>query len=417
MKTKKIQLAVILCCIVISSLRTTANARSLGPQIHNKLCWLNSNIITLLNNNSSQPSKTLAQKRPSIGFFSADLKFDGETLKFCEIGNGLYGVPLPSYSIINGKKELLYTPYWDLFWLVLSQFNIPVWYIGNQTTNGAKTLAKMHGLSFANINEFKSFYAQNYPPAPQHFEATKINDYAGILAYAGNRNFLRYKMLKNSFPNVLFVNDFDNLFLRNKDKIHEFFNCNELKDLRPHWKVCPHNYTPELAQKITTEIPAAYYVIKPSIGRKAKGVCMVEKGQLDQALKIILQKNTQQNNSEYKVSDWGKTKNQTTFIVEEYVPSKTIFYEGKPYDPTLRAAFVVYYEEEKIVATFFSCFWKKPPCSLDDNGSLTDKHITKSMVGCTTPGQEVEPEDLEKLAKLFQILIPKLYEKMLLSLT
>lgn len=418
MKGNITKAAVLFICILTTVLSKTVVTGFPQHLTQKKASWLNSNIIiTLLNNKSLQSSKKLSHKQPCIGFFSADLKFDGKSLKFCEIGNGLYGVPLPSFSIINGTKELLYTPYWDLFWLVLHQFNLPIWYIGKQTTNGVKTLAKIHGQSFANINEFKSFYAQHYPPPPQNFKATKINDYAGILAYAGNRNFLRYKMLKNSFPNIIFVNDFDHLFLRNKDKIHEFFNCDELTDLRPRWKVYPHNYTPDLAQKIKTEIPATHYVIKPSIGRKAQGVFMVEKEQLDQALKTILQKNSRQSNSEYKINDWGKTTHQTTFIVEEYIPSKTIFFEGKPYDPTLRAAFVVYYEQEKITATLFSCFWKKPPCSLDDNGSLTDKHITKSMVGCSTPGQEVEPQDMEKLQKLFHVIIPAIYEKMVLSLT
>ncbi len=396
-------------------------AFSLFPEKKNaRLSWLNKNIASLLNTESIKYSPTLTRNPPSIGFFSADLKFDGEKLKFCEIGNGLYGVPVPAYSIINEKKELLYTPYWDLFWLFLKQFNLPLLYIGKDATNGIETLHQLGGMVFSDIKKFRTFYTQNYPINSGNFKATKISDFTAIIAYAGARDFDQINKLKADYPNLLFINNFDALFRRQKDKIHEFFNCEELSALRPRWKVYPHSYSSQLAKQIQTDIPTDYYVIKPSIGRKAEGVIMVEKENLDEVLKdifstrsIAVQAKAETGN---KNKDWKKAAHQSTFIVEEYVPSKTIFYEGKPYDPTLRAAFAVYYDQGKIVSTFFSCFWKKPPYSLNDNVSLTEKHLTKSMIGCTTPGQEVDPDDMKKLAQIFNSIVPTIYEKMLLQM-
>ncbi len=386
-------------------------------QSASKLSWLNDNIITVLSNACSKSISPIEKQVPTIGFFSADLKFDGENIKFCEIGNGLYGVPVASYSIINGKKEILYPPYWDLCWLFLKQFNLPIWYIGNDTTNGAKTLHEIGGKRFASINEFKSWYRQYHPAPVKQFRAAVMSDYVGILAYAGSRDFSLFKRFKNDFPNILFVNDFDNLFLRQKDKIHEFFNCNELKAFRPRWKTYPTTYTQKLAKTIKKDIPANFYVIKPSMGRKAEGVVLIPSEQLDAALKSVLHPTTQKDGSlDYKINDWKKKAHAKTFIVEEYIPSKTIYFRGKPYDPTLRAAFVAHYESGKITTTFLSCFWKKPPSSLKDKASLTDKHITKSMLGCKIPAQEVDQKDMQKLTAIFNTMLPALYEKMLLNL-
>ncbi len=382
----------------------------------NQLSWLNTNIISLLKNNGIKNTKTLSEHTPSIGFFSVDIKFDGENIKICEIGNGLYGVPLPSFSSINGKKEILYTPYWDLFWLFLKQFNLPILYIGKNTTNGAKTLRSVGGKTFKNIDAFRNVFTKNFTQSPTSVKTKKINDYSAILAYGGARNFGQINQLKKDFPNILFVNNFDALFHRQKDKIHEFFNCDELSFLRPRWTVYPHRYTATLAQIIQQDIPADYYILKPAMGRKAQGVVMIEKQHLDAALKNILQKTALNPTDNYKKEDWKKTLHQSTFIVEEYAPSKTIYHKDKPYDPTLRAVFAVYYDSGKIGWNFFSCFWKKPPYSLNENVSLTDKHITKSMIGCTEPGQEVEPKDMEKLKQIFDAIIPVMYEKMLLGM-
>ena len=101
---------------------------------------------------------------PSISFFSADAKFDGEHLKFCELGNGLYGVICPVYGLLKEQKAILYPPYWEFLWLYASQFNIPVWCIRyNNAHIAEKTLQKLGGKIFRNIEEFEKYLETNYP--------------------------------------------------------------------------------------------------------------------------------------------------------------------------------------------------------------------------------------------------------------
>ncbi|MFH1831303.1 MAG: hypothetical protein ABH827_00730 [bacterium] len=364
----------------------------------------NKKVLTLLN----QTSEKIVDKKlpPSIGFFSADLKYDGKIVKFCEIGNGLYGVPLPAYTIIDGQKELLYTPYWDLFWHFLAQFNLPILYVGNKATNSATLLNKTFGGKlFTNISELETFCEQNFVPTP-NFKATKITDHSAILAYAGSRCIEKIENFKKKYPNILFVNNFDALYKRQKEKIHGFFNCPELQTLRPRWKAYQALWTPTLAAQIKKELPCKLYVIKPSIGHSAVGVTLVEKEKLDDMLKVLLK------NQNYKQAHKKET---PMFVVEEFVTSKTIMIDKKTYDPTLRAAFAIYCDDGKIISTFFSCFWKIPPYSLSDNVPLTKKHITASMIGCSKPGDPVGPQCMGELLDIFDAILPTVYEKMLLS--
>lgn len=380
--------------------------------------WLNENIIKLLDHPIEIELPKPTSLPVSINFFTADLKFDGQVIKFCEIGNGLYGVPLPSYSIINGTQELLYTPYWDLFWLYLTQFKLPIWYIGTCNTAGLKFLQELGGKVFTSPKEFFKQITRHHHKKNQALTIQDVSEYEGIIVYSGKRKLPFINRLQKKYPHVLWVNNLPVLFERRKDSIHDFFNDSKISSLKPKWHVYQKVYTPQLSQQIIHDIPAPYYVIKPLVGQRAQGIFMIPQEALDATLKNILQnpKNVAHSPEPY-FAYWASDKN-TQFVVEEYVPSKTIYIDNKPYDPTLRATIFAYCDGKKISVTLVSAFWKIPPYALDDNkGSLTWKHITKSMIGCAKPGYPVTQEDMIIIRQQFTTHLPDIYIKLLEALS
>ncbi len=377
--------------------------------------------LSVLNQTVEVESNSYSNLQPSISFFSADAKFDGEHLKFCELGNGLYGVPVPAYALLNEQKAVLYPPYWEILWLYASQFNIPVWCITYKKRNVAyKTLQKLGGKAFDDIEEFEEYLKINYPEEKLIKETPdKIENFIGILAYAGARiSNDKLEEFKARHPGILFVNDFPALYQRRKDKIHEIFNDKFLSQFRPRWGVYPAKYSEKLVEQIKHEIGSKFYIIKPTVGRQARGVMLVDEKNLDTTLKNIFKNNKSnkfknKNNKKKSTSfDWQDYE-YDNFIVEEFVESKNVFKDNKPYDPTLRLGLILSQNKDKISVNVITAFWKFPPKSLNDRCDLQEKHVTKPMVGAHDPALNVDASDLTKIREILNTMLPELYVKIL----
>lgn len=365
-------------------------------------------------------SDSYSKLPPSISFFSADAKFDGEHLKFCELGNGLYGVPVPAYTLLSGQKAILYPPYWEFLWLYASQFNIPVWCIKHSKAHVAeKTLKKLGGKIFNSIEEFEKFLQIHYPSESNIKNKHKIiQEHIGILAYAGTRiKSDKLEEFKTRHPGILFINDFSALYQRRKDKIHAVFNNDDfLNQFRPRWGVYSTKYSEKLVDQIKNEIKSDLYIIKPIVGRQARGVMLVEEKNLNSTLKNILEKinpnnlkNTKEKSHTFNWQDYEYDK----FIVEEFIESKHISKDSKPYDPTLRLGFIISQNNGEISVNIITAFWKFPPNSLSDRGTPQAKHVTKPMVGAHDPALNVDANDMHKIRLILNSMLPKLYEKMI----
>jgi hypothetical protein len=354
---------------------------------------------------------------PSISFFSADTKFDGKHLKFCEVGNGLYGVIYPVYGLLEEKKAILYPPYWEFLWIFACKFNIPIWCIRHDYARIAEqTLHALGGEIFDNIESFENYLSINYPQEKLITEKPKsIESHVGILAYGGPR-IENYKLeaFKAAHPGILFINDFPWLYQRRKDKIHEVFNDDFLKQFRPAWGIYPTQYSETLLKQIKNEIKSPLYIIKPLVGRQSRGIILVDEKNLDLTLKTIFKKTPRHKNKKKKMAkfDW-ETYEYDKFIIEEFITSKQIIKNGKPYDPTLRLGFIIIQNNGKISINVINAFWKFPPKSLTDNCELTEKHVTKSLIGIKEPALNADTQDLKQIRTILNNMLPKLYEKLL----
>ena len=396
------------------------NATSI-PQKFDNISNLSNNLfLSVLDQTVKIKSNSYTNLPPSLSFFSADTKFDGEHLKFCELGNGLYGVIYPVYGLLKNEKAILYPPYWEFLWLYASQFNIPMWCITYKKTNMAyKTLQQLGGKIFNNIEEFEKYLETTY--LQEKFITKKPNSieaHIGMLAYNGPRiENSKLEEFKARHPGILFINDFPSLYQRRKDEIHKIFDDEFLSQFRPRWGVYPAKYSATLSEQIKREIKSQFYIIKPLVGRQSRGIVLVNGKDLDSTLKTILKKpiknyrNQKKKGSSFEWKDYEFDK----FIVEEFIESKQILKNGQPYDPTLRLGFIISQNNGEISVNVINAFWKFPPQSLNADCDPAAKHITKSLIGIKEPALNADAADLKKIREILNAMLPKLYEKYLIS--
>ena len=372
---------------------------------------LSGNILSLVSGTTKITLESDLKLPPDITFFFADIKYTGHQFKICEFGE-MYLEGAWHHLMVNGKKELVRAPYWDLFWHYLALFNKPIWYVGKQRASLFKELGPVGGKTFATMQEFLTYYSGQ---SGSKYE--KIDDYQGILILYNQMDYKQREQFLRTHPEILVVNAHTKKFT-GKHNLFDLFNKHkELHDLIPQWKVYQKEYTPELATRIAHEISADFYIIKPMRGVSSKGVLMVEKKDLDSTLKsILLDKEKIKKTGHMNLLYW-KTDAHENFFVQAYAPSKEITIKDKKYDPTMHVVFFLAHDQGVMSMNVVAGHWKIPPKALNESGELTEKHITQPLLDNSYLESLVDPYELSKnlkqITKLMENILPFMYVKML----
>ena len=239
----------------------------------------------------------------------------------------------------------------------------------------------------------------------------------------GGRVFEVIKFRK-MYHDFIFINDKIRQHIKNKYKEDMLFSDQEITCFRPRAVLCKKEYDSNLTKSIINEINANWYVIKPLNSSRSNGVIVTAKEDLDGTLKRILPHKI--NNNSYRTSSyrpkhtltfgyWKGDKNNT-FLIEEYAPSKTITVNNKLYDPTCRIVVLLRCINGEISLTFLDGFWKIPPKSLTEKGSLTDKHVSKyrdDFDQLCPDDLKISEEDWKQITTLFEKILTTMYKNIL----
>lgn len=360
--------------------------------------------------------RALATRLPEdISFGVADMKYDGKQVKICEFGDGAFSA-FVGYDLLYGPGAM-----WEKFWKYLSQFHTPVWLIDPAAQEQQRlaikaidTLQALDGHLVVDLAQLKKSITRGKKGA------LKKRWYAGRYR-AIIFSMWRYKMrvvppraILKAFPLSLCVGKLTRKQMSNKQLSNELFNTPWMRQFRPACKICPKKYTPTLAQSIIDELKADMFVIKPENSTLSQGVIAVTRNDLDATLRLILQEHEllRGESIEPAYKYWAHDKNDI-FLVEAYAPSKIIQAQGKSFDATLRIAFCMHYIDGKPSVTILDGFWKFPAKSLDDEGSLIDKHISNVYIGSGVRSAKVDPADMAHIKKIMPPLLKKIYMNIL----
>lgn len=348
-----------------------------------------------------------------ISFGIVDLKFDGENLKICELGEGPRSM-FKGYDKLYKQGEL-----WHRLWHFLSCLQLTPWL----TTYGFTNEMRLEN-ALSEYEELGGGYAHNLEALSKDTVFNdcvlrkKTYDYFSLyntvllLRNNGYRDRSLY-LFRRQHPTVLPLCDALGPFGNSKVLMNSLFEQDvALAKYRPRCLVLEKKYKKSLAKEITDKLQCDCYVIKPINSSKGNGIIVVKKRDLYQLLRKIL-KNPQRlpNLNDPTYGYWLRDRNKS-FLVEEYAPSRLITVKSKQYDATMRVVFVLFNDVGRIGVTFLGSYWKLPTKSVSEAGDLTEQHkssIKPDKIGVA----EVALTDYENVKTILRKVLPALYLKML----
>lgn len=347
-----------------------------------------------------------------ISYMVADLKYSQEHgVKICEVQHGILSTFLGDV-FLNGGDGLLCPQIAEVFaefpakkWMVPTEISFAPLLASFQQSSKWKKVSLLelliHDPAFTKI-------AKKAPKDPY-----SLSSYRGMV-YTRPASLKKIGKFKKNYPGVLVIDAATHPYWIDKYLMTLLFTKDpELAQIKPEWGMYAKTYTNTLAEQIAQEIPAEAYVIKPRGAFLGDGVIIVSQADLEKTLKYILTPSSDlSSDKDHSFSYWAKDPFDS-FLVEKYYPSDAIPIDalgGKMYEPTMRVAFVMMYNNKKIDCRFLGGYWLLPHMSLDEQGSLNQ--IKKAH--CKPPFFVKVPDDvLTAVQGAFERGLPLLYQQML----
>ncbi len=340
----------------------------------------------------------------------ADLKFDGEHIYICEFGEGIES-RFKGYSSLHGHGAM-----WHTIWQTLSFFGMPMHYIGTELTSPHKdfaynTFKRYLKTTHATISDFETYYQPL-----QLKRAKKIPQRELLVAHTLKQPAKQVHKLLTTYPALICLGKATSRYVRSKQATNTLFDTAFLKQFKPTTIDIEKRYTAELAQKIMQAIPSDFYVIKPPNCALGQGVILLPKAELDTTLRLIMQPSKQLSKMEDKKAyAYWLHDASTSIIIEAFKPSKPIVVDHKPYDATMRAVFIMSNLNGLMKIQHLGAYWKLPIKSLLENGTFMDLHKS-AISNRKNAAAIVDEHDYKKVREQLDILLPVLYEKMLIKM-
>ncbi len=348
-----------------------------------------------------------------ISYMIADVKYSQEHgIKICEVQHGILSTFVGDI-FLNGNQGTICPKIEQ----VLAEFPIKKWAIKSQVAFPPLQETLNNSPEWDTETLFRDLiydpeFIRKATVEPQ--DAHDISSYYGMILTRPND--FDYDDFHKTYPSILMIDSPSHPYWKDKYKMSELFTRNEtLSKVKPEWKLYPKPYTPTLADEIIKDIPADAYVIKPRSAFLGHGVIIVAKEELDATLQYILSRSEALvRNSDRSYSYWALDRHNS-FIVEKYYPSDLIqvdAFEGKTFEPTMRVAFILVYNNSKIDFHFLGGYWLLPYKSLDDEASLNEK----KKAYCKAPFFTTVSQDiLQTVEQQLEASMPLLYQEMLLN--
>ncbi len=357
----------------------------------------------------------------NISYMVSDFKYSKEHgLKICEVQHGALSALKGDLCVSGGDGVI--APAMARFFM---RFPIQKWGAGLIYAPLKRSLTAKEWIikdSFQKIAQDTNFleHATQYPANP-----CDVTSYSGIV-YADFDIIKNFDLYCATYPGILFMNSPTFPYWKDKYKMDLLFDRNdELKQYKADWRLYPKKYNPLLSQHIQQDMPSEMYVIKPRGEFLANGVIVVDSADLDDALQMILEPSAHtEKHPDKKYAYWKKNKDDS-FLIEKYYESdylcfsqplhektfhKTECYSQYHYDPTMRIAFIIQYDNGIMSYHCLGGFVKLPCKALEEDGTLNE---TRTSYGEPPFYKAIDPELFAEINVHMERAMLLLYEIML----
>lgn len=346
-----------------------------------------------------------------VCFLVADLKYNAQQgVKICEVQQASLSL-FNGDAVRNAEEESIHQE----LARILLLYNNNGWIVANGMAdkNIVSTLASSSWHSLQDMIALCSDFNFMNCAKQSVTDMYDLSSYQGFL-YAKGSDLCVIDDFAQRFPGVIVIDKSSFPFWIDKYQMTQLFAEDELlAALKPKWGNYSKVYTQELAAQIAHDLQGDTFVIKPRGEFMGKGVIIVQRQDLDEVLYYIITKNgplAESKDPAYTV--WQKD-SFDSFIVEEFVTSDPIaiaHLENKTYQPTMRVAFVLVYNNHHHDVHFLGGYWKTPVVSLDEEGDFMQKNkdICKQPYYCV-----VDPHIMQLVQDELSVGLPLLHAKML----
>ena len=348
-----------------------------------------------------------------VCYMVADLKYNArQGVKICEVQQA-------SLSLFNGDtfrelavehsihKELLRT---------LSLYNTHGWVVSHSIADKKLASALAHSVDWRDRKDLialfsdEDFKSRAKQPAKDIYD---LSSYQGFL-YINWSQLSVIHDFEQRLPGMVVVDKSSFPLWIDKYRMTRLFAEDELlSTIKPKWGNYKKIYTKKLAATITNDLQCDTFVIKPRGQFMGRGVIIIQAQDLDEVLRYIITKNGRLADSKDPAYAAWKRDRFDSFIVEEFVASDLIkisHLEDKTYQPTMRVAFLLVYNNHHHDVHFLGEYWKTPHLSIDEEGSFMEKN--KDI--CEPPYyRAVDAKTVEAVQSQLRDTLPLLHSKML----
>jgi hypothetical protein len=304
-----------------------------------------------------------------VSFLIVDLKYSLEKgAQICEIQHGVPSAFKGNAMLYDGQELIAQQlvncldGFYEKSWAAINLFADP-------------TIKKLlsENVHWQKVNKFgdfdnnKEFLIKAALPV---YDQTDLSAYHGFVFMSPLVKVNRSNFQKK-YPGVVLVDNAFYGYATNKYRMTELLMGHPLTEQhKPKWGLYQKN-DKDLADRINSEIGCDILVIKPTDQYRGEGVIILRKEELKSVLPYLFDKKTKKIVYEDPAYEFWRRGDSSEFIVEEFIevePVSVPHLDGKLYSPTLRLAFLLFYDKQEIDVVCLGGYYTLPKKALSEEG-------------------------------------------------
>jgi hypothetical protein len=244
-------------------------------------------------------------------------------------------------------------------------------------------------------------------------DPTDLDSYHGFVIIDPKNSDDRESFQKK-YPGVLLIDNSTYKYRRNKFKWTELLMGHPLTEQhKPKWGLYSKKYGEGLTEIINNDIDSDRLVIKPLDAWAGQGVIILEKEDLNEVLEYIYKRKPPGLPNTEPGYEYWLSNDAEYFMVEEFIevdPVAISHLDGKLYSPTIRLAFLLFYNKQKIEIICLGGNYALPAKAITEPGTLIEKYKNSCKIPYFSKG---DPEIMEKASEQLKEVLNIVYQKML----
>lgn len=361
------------------------------------------------------PIHLFASIPADISFIVIDLKYNqNDGVKVCEMQHGL-GCAFEGVQFLEGKRNAFGTIFRD----ALVPYFQRNWYVRNHITSEF-TRVFDRDAHWNKLKRFKDILKDSNSKKyvlKNVAHPTSLRSYYGL--FVSHYNVVDLSALSKIKGLIVLNRAFFPIFGSDRfsDKLlmsELLMTDEELSMIKPAWQIYTKGSSQELIDQIHRDFSSDILVIKPRTGLQGRGIIILPKTDLKQTLEYIFSGDSKLSNDPDKAYNWWAQDKHSDFLIEEFIESDPVYaphLSNDLYDGTMRVPVMLTYDNGQIEVHCLYMWWKLPPKSLNEEGTLTEKH--KSFSQAPNTYVHVDQNVADKVREQLEEALPILYRQLL----